>query len=248
VVADEPSQLEPWRKSAGQRLNQLRGYKVLGFYSDTADIKKSPINKITSNLSIPGDFKYADINGDGIIDQIDQVPIGYSNIPEYVGGLNLSAGYKGVSLSVLLQGVTNVSSDLIFFSNGAGSNQFTNQYYEPMLGRWTTTNPNPTWPVMRPGNQPNGNPNEVTNDFLLQDGSYVKLRNIELRYSLPGSIVKRLRVQGISIYTNGQNLKTWTKFYGLDPENYTIPTNVLYNKKTTYPSSKVLNFGLNVQF
>lgn len=248
VIADEPNQLEPWRKTAGQRINQLRGYHVLGFYSDTADINKSPINKVTSNTSIPGDFKFADTNADGIIDQLDQVPIGYSNIPEYVGGLNLSVGYKGLSLSLLLQGVTHVSSDLIFFSNGAGSNQFTNQYYEPMLGRWTPNNPNPTWPVIRPGNQPGGNPNEVTNDFLLQDGSYVKLRNIELRYSLPRSIVKRLKVQGISIYTNGQNLKTWTKFYGLDPENYAIPQNVLYSKKTTYPSSRILNFGLNVQF
>ncbi len=206
------------------------------------------MNKITSNPSIPGDLKFADTNGDGVIDQIDQVPIGYSNIPEYVGGLSLSAGYKGLSLSVLFQGVTHVSSDLIFFSNGALSNQFTNQYYEQMLGRWTPTNPNPTWPAIRPGNQPGGNPNEVTNDFLLQDGSYIKLRNIELRYSLPRRLAERLKVQGISFYTNGQNLKTWTKFYGLDPENNATPQNILYSKRTTYPSSKILNFGLNVQF
>ena len=248
VIADEPNQLEPWRKAAGQRINQQRGYKVLGFYADTAEINKSPLNKITSNPSIPGDLKFADTNGDGVIDQIDQVPIGYSNIPEYVGGLSLSAGYKGLALSVLFQGVTHVSSDLIFFSNGAGSNQFTNQYYEQMLGRWTPNNPNPTWPVIRPGNQPGGNPNEVTNDFLLQNGAYIKLRNIELRYSLPRSIVKQLGVQGISVYTNGQNLKTWTKFNGLDPENNATPQNVLYSKRTTYPSSRIVNFGLNVQF
>jgi TonB-linked SusC/RagA family outer membrane protein len=248
VIADEPPQLEPWRKVEGQRINQIRGYHVLGFYSDTADVRKSPLNKLTPNTSIPGDFKYADINGDGIITELDQVPIGYSNIPEYVGGLNLSVGYKGLSATVLLQGVTHVSSDLIFYSNGLGSNNFSNQYYEPMMGRWTPTNPNPTWPAMRPGNQVGGNPNETNNDFLLQDASYVKLRNVELRYSLPRSINQWLKIQGISIYVNAQNLKTWTKFYGLDPENYTNPTNVLYNKRTTYPSTKVLNFGLNVQF
>lgn len=247
IIADEPGQLEPWRKTAGRRINQTRGYQVLGFYSDTADINKSPINRITSNPSIPGDFKYADINGDGVIDNLDQTPIGFSNIPEYVGGLNLSLGYKGLSLSVLFQGVENVSSDLIFFSNGAGSNQFSNQYYEPMLGRWTPDNPNPTWPVMRPGNQPGGNPNETVNDFLLQDASYIKLRNVELRYNFQKSFLQRFKMQGLSFYANAQNLKTWTKFYGLDPENNTTPANVLYNKRTTYPSTKVINFGINVQ-
>jgi TonB-linked SusC/RagA family outer membrane protein len=247
VTADDPNQIEPWRKTAGERINQMRGYKVLGFYSDTADIQASPVNKITSNPSIPGDFKYADLNGDGVIDNLDQAPIGFSNIPEYVGGLSLSLGYKGFSASVLFQGVTNVSSDAIFFSNGAGSNQYTNQYYRPMLGRWTPDNPHPTWPVMRPGNEAGGNPNETTNDFLLQDASYVKLRNAELRYSMPRKVTQWLKVQGISVYVNGQNLKTWTKFFGMDPENYTVP-NGLNNKRTTYPTSRIVNFGVNVQF
>ncbi|MEJ7912537.1 MAG: TonB-dependent receptor [Chitinophagaceae bacterium] len=246
-ITDEPGQLEPWRRATGQRINQIRGYQVLGFYSDTADIRKSPVNRVTSNVSIPGDFKYADINRDGVIDNLDQVPVGFSNIPEYVGGFSFTLGFKGLSLSALFQGVTNVSSDLIFFSNGAGSNQFTNQYYEPMLGRWTPNNPNPTWPVMRPGNQPGGNPNETTNDFLLQDASYVKLRNLELRYSLPRSFVQRIKMQGLSVYANGQNLVTWTNFYGLDPENYTVQT-VFNNKRTTYPSTRIVNFGISAQF
>lgn len=242
VKADEPGRLEPWRKTEGLPIGQTRGYKVLGFYADTADIRKSPTNKLTTNASIPGDFKYADINGDGVIDEVDQVPIGFSNIPEYVGGLNLSVGYKGLSATVLFQGVSNVSSDLIFYSSGF------NQYYEPMLGRWTPDNPAPTWPAMRPGNQAGGNPNETNNDFLLQDASYVKLRNVELRYTFPQSITRNLKLQGLSLYVNGQNLKTWTKFYGLDPENYTTPANVLYSKRATYPSTRVINFGLNVQF
>jgi hypothetical protein len=116
-----------------------------------------------------------------------------------------------------------------------------------MLGRWTPDNPNPTWPAMRPGNQPGGNPNETTNDFLLQDASYIKLRNAEVRYSFQRRITQFLKVQGLSVYINGQNLKTWTSFKGLDPENYTVP-NGLNNKRTTYPSSRIVNFGLNVQF
>ncbi len=241
LIADEPAQLADYLKNAGTAIGQFRGYKVLGFYKDSADIASSPINKVTSNKSIPGDFKYADINGDGIIDNLDQAAIGYSNIPEYVGGLGLTLGYKGLSVSVLFQGVTHVSSDLIWYSSG------TNQYYEQMLGRWTPTNPNPTWPVMRPGNQPGGNPNETNNDFLLQDASYIKLRNVEVSYSLPKSFTNRLRMQGITIYANGQNLATWTKFYGLDPENYTVPVG-LESKRTAYPLTRIVNFGLNVQF
>jgi TonB-linked SusC/RagA family outer membrane protein len=240
VIADEPGQQPDYMRITGLPIGQHRGFKVLGFYKDAADIAASPLNKLTSNTSIPGDFKYADINGDNVIDNLDQVPIGYSNIPEYVGGMGMTLGYKGFSASVLFQGVDNVSSDLIFYSSG------TNQYYEPMLGRWTPDNPNPTWPVMRPGNQPGGNPNETNNDFLLQDASYVKLRNVEVRYTLPRAFTNRLKMQGASIYVNGQNLATWTKFYGLDPENYTNQTG-FDNKRTTYPSTRIVNFGLNLQ-
>ena len=241
VIADEPAQQVQYLKNAGQSLGQYRGYKVLGFYKDAADIAASPVNKVTSNASIPGDFKYEDINNDGIIDNLDQAAIGYSNMPEYVGGLGVTMGYKGLSLSVLFQGVTNVSSDLIWYSSG------TNQYYEQMLGRWTPDNPNPTWPVMRPGNQPGGNPNETNNDFLLQDASYIKLRNVEVRFTLPKSLTNRLKMQSLSLYANGQNLATWTKFYGLDPENYTTPVG-LESKRTAYPVTRIINFGLNIQF
>jgi hypothetical protein len=116
-----------------------------------------------------------------------------------------------------------------------------------MLGRWTPTHTDASWPAMRPGTQAGGNPNETNNDFLLQDASYVKLRNLEIRYTLPKSWTSRLKIQGISIYTNGQNLHTWSKFYGLDPENYTAQIG-FNNKRTTYPSTRVINFGLNVQF
>ncbi len=241
VIADESAQQVQYLKNAGTSIGQFRGYKVLGFYKDAADIAASPVNKITSNVSIPGDFKYADINGDDVIDNLDQAPIGYSNIPEYVGGLGVTIGYKGISASILFQGVRNVSSDLIWYSSG------TNQYYEQMLGRWTPDNPNPTWPVMRPGNQPGGNPNETNNDFLLQDASYVKLRNLEVRYTLPKIFTDKLKMQSLSVYANGQNLATWTNFYGLDPENYTVPVG-LESKRTAYPLTRIINFGLNLQF
>ncbi len=240
-VADEAAKEDAYRKSVGRPIGYITGYKVLGFYKDAADIAGSPENKVTTNASIPGDFKYADLNGDGIINNLDQTAIGYSEIPEYVGGVNISLGYRGLSISALLQGVDHVSSTLIYHSDTQ------KQYYEPMLGRWTPTNPNPTWPVIRPGGSPGGNPNEKVNDFLLQDASYIKLRNVEIRYNFPKSLISKLNLQSLSIYLNGQNWKTWTNFYGVDPENFMRSTGFA-RPQTAYPTTKVLNFGLQAQF
>jgi TonB-linked SusC/RagA family outer membrane protein len=240
-VADEAPKEDAYRKSVGRRIGYITGYKVLGFYKDEADISSSPLNKVTTNASIPGDFKYEDLNNDGIINNLDQTAIGYSEIPEYIGGLNISVGYKGISLSALFQGVDHVSSTIVFHSDTQ------KQYYEPMLGRWTPTNPDPTWPVIRPGGSPGGNPNEKVNDFLLQDASYIKLRNLELRYTFSKKLVSKLNLQSLSVYVNGQNWKTWTDFYGVDPENFMRSTGFA-RPQTAYPTTKVVNFGLQTQF
>lgn len=238
TIIDEAAKLPENLKKVNQSIGQIYGYRVLGFYKDAADIAASP--KYALIPSIPGDLKYADINNDGVIDVNDMTAIGNPNIPEYVYGLNTNFSYKGFSLSVLLQGVAKVSSDLVFNSGNR------NQYFEPMLDRWTPTHQNATWPAIRPGAVAN-NPNNENNDFLLQDASYLKLRNVELRYTFNQQLIRRLRVSGLSVFASGQNLKTWTKFYGLDPENYTN-TSAFATKTTTYPTTKVINFGLNVQF
>jgi TonB-linked SusC/RagA family outer membrane protein len=240
TVVDESPKLPDFQKKINQSIGQIYGYKVVGFYKDAADIAASPVNKLISSGSIPGDLKYEDLNNDGLITTQDQTAIGYSNIPQYVLGFNMNFSYRNFSVSALLQGVSKVSSDLVFTSGNR------NQYFEPMLDRWTPTHQDATWPAIRPGGVPN-NPNDPTNDFLLQDASYIKLRNIEFRYTFGQKVIRQLRVSGLSIFASGQNLKTWTKFYGLDPENYTN-TSAFATKTTTYPTSKIVNFGLNVQF
>ncbi|UYQ95853.1 TonB-dependent receptor [Chitinophaga horti] len=236
-IMDEAPGLAANLKATGTSLGTYFGYHVLGFYADQGDIDKSPVNKVTAYPSIPGDFKYQDINGDGIINNQDVMPIGHPNIPEYNASMNFQFGYKGFQLSLLFNGVTNVSSNVIFQSNSLA------QYYAPMLGRWTPDNPNPTWPATRPGL--NANPNESLNDFILQDASYIKLRNVQLTYSLPRRWISRLRLQNLTLVASGQNLITWTKFYGLDPEN-TMSGNAYAPATTTIPTTKVINFGLNV--
>lgn len=226
-------------KSTGTPIGTYFGYHVLGFYANQADIDASPVNNVTSFKSIPGDLKYADLNGDGQITSLDRMPIGHPSIPEYNYSLNLQLGYKGFQLSALFNAVNNVSSDLIFWS---GTLQ---QYYEPMLGRWTPTNPNPTWPAIRPGL--NANPNEQLNDFFLQNAAYVKLRNLQLSYSFPRAIVRKLKLSNLTVLLSGQNLITWTKFWGVDPENNIVGGTYNYNF-TVVPTTRVFNFGVNASF
>ncbi|MFA4871089.1 MAG: TonB-dependent receptor [Pedobacter sp.] len=236
-VLDEASGLAQNLRVSGTPIGTYFGYHVLGFYSDQNDIDNSPMNKITAFPSIPGDFKYQDTNGDGIINNQDVMAIGHPNIPEYNASLNMQFGYKGFQLSVLFNGVTNVSSNVVFQSGGM------NQYYTPMLDRWTPTNTNASWPVMRPGL--NANPNESLNDFTLQDASYIKLRNVQLSYTLPKKWLSMVRLNTLTVFVSGQNLKTWTNFYGIDPEN-SLSGNAYASSISTIPTTKIVNFGLNL--
>ena len=236
-VLDEAPGLAENLRVSGTPIGTYFGYHVLGFYKDQNEIDKSPVNKITAFPSIPGDFKYQDTNGDGIINNQDIIAIGNPNIPEYNASLNMQFGYKGFQLSLLFNGVTNVSSNVVFQSGSF------NQYYAPMLDRWTPTNTNASWPAMRPGL--NANPNESLNDFTLQDASYIKLRNVQLSYTLPKKWLSKVRLNNLTVFVSGQNLKTWTNFYGIDPEN-SLSGNAYASSISTIPTTKIINFGLNL--
>ena len=238
VLDEAPGQLANL-KNTGTPIGTYFGYHVLGYYASQTDIDNNPVNNLTSVKSIPGDLKFADINGDGQITSLDQMPLGHPNIPEYNAGLNLQVGYKGFQLTAQFNAVDNVSSNVIFYGGGL------NQYYKPMLGRWTPTNPNPTWPAMRPGLAPN--PNENLNDYFLQDASYIKLRNIQLAYTFPKKWLNKLKLTNLTLIVSGQNLITWTKFYGVDPENNIVGGTYNY-ASTVIPTTKIVNFGLNLSF
>ncbi len=240
VRTDEPINLPDLQKNTGQAIGQFRGYKVLGFYQSLDDIAASPPSRV-SGAVIPGDFKFADLNGDGIIDNQDRVPIGYSDVPQNVFGIEPNFGYKGFTLSALFQGVTKVNSNVFF----AGGN-----YYSQMLNRWTPENAqNATWPSIRP--RGTAAPSYSTNDYLLQDASYLKLRNVEISYAVPAAFAKRLNMETIRVFLTGQNLFTWTKFVGLDPENNqgsAVAGSFFAGPNNAVPVSRTFNLGANIQF
>ncbi|HVG14855.1 MAG TPA: SusC/RagA family TonB-linked outer membrane protein, partial [Chitinophagaceae bacterium] len=246
VRTDEPINLTANQKNAGLPIGQFRGYRVIGFYQSLDDIANSPANRVNGTV-IPGDFKYADVAGgvdgkpDGVVDDQDRLPIGYADVPQNVFGFEPNIGWKGFTLSALFQGVSKVNSNIIF----AGGN-----YYSAMLGRWTETNKtNATWPSIRP--RGTAAPSYSFNDFLMQDASYVKLRNVEIGYAFPAKLSKRMGMESLRVYLTGQNLRTWTKFVGLDPENNqnsAVSGSFFAGPANAIPVTRIFNFGVNVQF
>jgi hypothetical protein len=240
INLDEPFGRPDYQKSAGYQIGQYRGYVTDGFYKSQDDI-----NSYIPNLlgkPIPGDLKFKDINKDGVISTDDITPIGYSNVPEYTYSFEPNVSFKGISLSVMFQGVAHVSSDIQFDQRNLSSNQM----YENMLGRWTpATASTATWPALQPA--VGGNfMSYATNDFLLTNARYLKIRNAQLAYQLPLSLIKKVGVKGIRVFVSGQNLVTWTKVLYRDPENFQRRApQASYN---VYPTSRLYNLGINIDF
>lgn len=239
ISKDEPLGRPVSQKEEGKRIGQFFGYVSNGFYQSQDDINNYIPNEL--GMPIPGDLKYVDTNGDGRINSDDRTAIGFSRTPEYIFSVTPRLAYKGFSLSLMFQGVTNVSSDVILSEQNNGQ-----QMYEFMLNRWTpATAETATWPALHS----RGNPyiSYQLNDFILQDASYVKLRNAEISWSVPAKILEPLKISSLRIFLTGQNLVTWTKFkMYLDPENINV-SNLDFSKQSIYPTSRIYNLGINLQ-
>ncbi len=240
ISRDEPPGRPAYQKAAGYRIGQFRGYLTDGFYRSIEDIGQYTPTALGS--PIPGDLKFVDYNRDGIINADDIAPIGYANVPEVTYSVEPFLHYRGFAFSMMLQGVDNVSTNLWFDQRWLSSNQM----YSHMLGRWTPENAdNASWPALQPAVGGNFMSYEL-NDFLLTDASFLRIRNVEIAFSLPQRFVNRLRLNNLRVFMTGQNLYTWTKVQHLDPENFQrrapqAATNV-------YPTSRIYNLGVNLEF
>ncbi|WP_187774899.1 SusC/RagA family TonB-linked outer membrane protein [Pedobacter sp. BS3] len=239
INRDEPVGSPEYLKQEGKRVGQFFGYITNGFYQSQADIDSYYPNEL--GTPVPGDLKYVDYNGDGKINSDDRTAIGYSRTPEYIFSWTPRLAYKGFSLSLMFQGVANVSSDVILTEQNNGQ-----QMYEFMLNRWTPqTASTATWPALH--SRGNTFISYQLNDFILQDASYIKLRNAELSWSLPAKWLQPLKISALRVFLTGQNLITWTKFkMYLDPENINL-SNTDFSKQSIYPTARIYNLGVNLQ-
>lgn len=174
----------------GYRVNQAKGLIALGLFKDYDDIRNSP--KQTFGNYMPGDIKYKDVNGDGIIDDQDQVAVGATTVPNLVYGIGVSAQWKGLDVNVHFQGAGKSS----FFIDGEGVRPFAsgnrgNFYQEVIDGRWiskeesgtiATENPHAKYPRLSYGYNDNNNRNS---SYWLRNGSYLRLKTLEVGYTLP---------------------------------------------------------------
>lgn len=221
---------DAYRMQAGKSINQPFLLEALGFFKDWDDIKNSPLQ--TFGPTQPGDIKYKDQNGDGIIDDRDYYPIGYNSIPELTAGLDLGIRYKNLYLNLFVQGVAGRSIILPSYYHAF---QNDGQITSMALGRWTeNTRETATYPRLSSHNNPNNH--QAASSFWQRNGSYIKLRNMELGYYLPSSFTGRIGLKKASVFLNGTNLFSLDHVGVADPE-------IL----SGYPAMRTFCIGVSVE-
>jgi TonB-linked SusC/RagA family outer membrane protein len=237
IFSDEQVTPFPWTRHTGQPVNAIFGYKALGYFNTAKEASSSATTVGYSAQA--GDVKYADLNGDHIINQFDVAPIGNTK-PLLYYGTTVGFNFKGFSLSFIVQGVGNrqilFNNNLVNGFNGVGflGLTYSGQGYDALAGRWTPeTASTATLPRLSLGNANN----TATSSLYIRSGDYVRLKNAELGYNIPYKLVEKLKISGIKVFANGENLLTLYGYKGVDPEVY----------GTAYPIQRVFNAGINVK-
>lgn len=244
---DEENAVYPYQKEAGYRVNQAKGLIALGLFKDYDDIRNSP--KQSWNKVQPGDIKYKDVNGDGVINDADMVAIGATTKPNMIYGFGISAQWKGLDFNVHFQGAGKSSffidgSSVKAFSDSQWGNVFTNLVKDrwvdsetaKTLGIPANENPNASYPRLTYGGNEN---NYKRSTFWLRNGSYIRLKTLEAGYTLPKSITNKIRFNKIRVFFIGTNLLTFAKFKEWDPEMGS-------SNGEKYPPAKTFSLGLTV--
>jgi len=218
----------------GLPIGAFYGYKTDGIFQTQAELNAYPH---LAGAQV-GDLRFVDVNGDGKIDNRDRTYIG-SPIPKFIFGCSINFAYEGVDLSIDIQGQT---GNKIFNAKAiVRPDQY--NYESNVLGAWTGPGTSNTEPIASSG----GN-NYLPSDHFVQDGSFLRIRDLVLGYTLPQKITQKAYIQKLRIYLKADNILTWTKYTGYTPEIGS--TNVLNNGVDygAYPTTSVYSLGLNLNF
>lgn len=233
----------PWRSRVGLNLSQPYGYIAERLFIDEADIANSPLQ--TFGEYMPGDIKYKDINNDGLIDINDEVPIGYPTTPKIIYGFGLSSSYKNLDFSFFFQG----SAQSSFFIDAYNSSPFIDTYggaigNNALLNAWADDHWSEddrdlyaAWPRLSDQLIDNNNRNST---WWLRDGTFLRLKSVELGYTIKNDFISKLKITNARIYFTGTNLLTFSKFKIWDVE--------MGGNGLGYPIQLGVNFGINLNF
>ncbi|MEA4917887.1 TonB-dependent receptor [Proteiniphilum sp.] len=242
--------IAPWRSRIGYSINQSWGYLAERLFVDDEEASKSPKQNFGEYGG--GDIKYRDMNNDGQITELDLVPIGYPTVPEIVYGFGFSLGYKNIDLSMFFQGLGRES----FWINPNATAPFREFYYseESLPGRpqnqllkayaddyWSEDNQNiyALWPRLSTSAIGHTN-NSQTSTWFMRDGSFLRLKQLEIGYTFPSLFLKNMHMENFRIYFTGTNLFNWSKFDLWDVE--------MGGNGLGYPIQKSFNVGLQLNF
>jgi TonB-linked outer membrane protein, SusC/RagA family len=241
---DEENKVYKYQREEGYRVEQNKGLIALGLFKDYDDIRNSPTQ--TYGTYQPGDIKYKDVNGDGIVDDGDKVAIGSTTKPNLVYGLGASGSWKGLDLNIHFQG-SGKSTYFIYgkcvyaFSEGEWGVPFKGLLEDRWIsadisGNPATENPNASYPRLSYGGNNN---NQQNSTFWLRNGSYLRLKTVEIGYTIPKSIINKIHLNNVRVFVTGSNLLTWSDFKLWDPE-------IGDPRGEKYPLTKSLTLGMSV--
>ena len=247
---DEENNVYAYQMQRGYRVDQCKGLIAEGLFKDYDDIRNSPTQ--SWGKVQPGDIKYRDVNGDGVINDGDQVAIGATSRPNLIYGLGASASWKGLDVNVHFQG----AGKSTFFTYGKCVWAFTEgewgNIFKGMLdNRWVDAdtaetlgipaneNPNASYPRLSYQGDNASNNNYRNSTFWLKNGRYLRLKTIDVGYTLPKSIVNKMHFNNIRIFLVGTNLLTWSSFKTWDPE-------MGDPRGESYPLTKSITMGISV--
>ena len=228
---EDPDNNKLWRLE-GYPIGSFYGYKAIGYFNTEEELANEPKRTGTEKL---GDIKYADLNGDGKIDAANDRTVIGQNFPSWTGGLSINLFWKDFDFSALFQGAFDVDkyceaeSSYAFYNGG--------KVLKKHLDRWTPENHNASYPRITKDSQTNF----VTSSFWLEDGSYVRLKNVSLGYNLPKGWLNRIGVSRIKVYVAGENLLTFCGLEDIDPEESST-------RGWSYTNVKKVSLGLKVSF
>lgn len=225
------------RRRTGRPLDTQFGLKALGLFNSQEEIDgwAKQFGKLQ-----PGDIKYEDINHDGLINNEDEVVIGDPAFPQLIFGFTGNLTWKGFNINMLWQGAAKSS----FLLTNEAANPFFNgaKIFEEQLDYWTPENKDAKYPVIMPAPTPN---NSQVSSWWIRNGHYLRLKNLEVGYSVPARLIQKINLKSIRIFVAGQNILTFSTEKYLDPE---IGISGGSKRARYYFQQKVYTVGLNVNF
>lgn len=245
IEADEMVNRYPYMRNTGYRIDQARGLVALGLFKDWEDIRNSPRQDFISQVALmPGDIKYKDVNGDGVVNDNDVVPIGSTMRPNLIYGMGLAVQWRGFDVNIHFQG----AGKSHFFIDGKTVQPFSdgtlgwgsiqkgvaNKADRWILGENDDPNRTYTYPRLSYGGNAN---NYRASTFWLRNGAYLRLKTLELGYTLPETLTNRAYLKNARFYVIGQNILTFSSFKLWDPEMGS-------SNGEKYPLSKTWTFGV----